>query len=367
MSAVVRSPEPRATMPALCYRFGFARRVARCLLAGVLICSAVGSASAQRPAVGGASTVIGVEEGSRPYVFGAIAGVAPTRDGGVLVLDMMQQELRWFDASGRHRASVGRKGRGPGEFLQPSALAVTADGLVHVVDNPNQRISTFAPSPDGRAMVHLRDIRLRFPASDICAVGQHLYVLALGRERLIHELDARGGIVRSFGEAERPDASLARRVAGAGGRILHDLYNQGVLSCDSAAGRIVLVHSARFIVRAFTADGRSLWRVTLAGADPQELSAIRGGTGIRVGPNRDTGMRSSADAVAFDGNGLVIVTIARMQVGSSNSHIVYQQRTLRISDGRETGRTVSRGLVRAVVHGRRYATSSEPFPHVLIF
>lgn len=307
---------------------------------------------------------IGVADGAPAELFAVISDIAVGSDGGVFVLDMMQQELRSFDADGRHRATVGRKGRGPGEFLQPNALTITDDGLVHVVDNPNTRIATFRPTAS--SLEHVGDVRLPFPVDGICAIGRRRFVMSIGQPRLIHELDDKGAVVRSFATAEPPDPALGRIAPGAR-RMLEEYENQGRLACDAASESVLMLHSATFVVRAFSVDGRSLWRVRLVDVQPSEVKAVRGGAGIQIGPNVKTGVHSSASGLAMDANGAVLVTIASMKVERGTRRLEYQERRLQLSDGAEIGRTDARGVIHGVRGGRRYATDGEPFPRVLIY
>jgi len=355
-------PEHPASRPCVKLGLGAARQLA--LAFALLIPSMI---SAQ-DAAGHQPLTIGRQDGQRPLVFGNISAVAPTPDRGVLVLDMTHQELRWFDESARHIASVGQNGRGPGGLRQPNALAVTADGLVHVVDDLNQRISTFRLSPVEGTITHLRDTRLPFPVASICAIGQRLFVLTLGRMKLIHELDADGAVVRSFGDSEHPDAATLRHTRAEGVHTLEQLYNDGTLACDPVSRRVALVTSVRFMVRVFDDDGRALWRVVLNNADPQEILVTHGGAAVQVAPNRETGMRSAADGVAFNDRGDVVVTIMHERILAGNgTRTTYDRRTLRGADGGEYSSGESPGLIRAIAHGKYYATRNSPFPQVLIY
>ena len=70
----------------------------------------------QRPTL-----VIGTQDGE-PYQFSRIRGVVRLSDGTLVVADATSSELRFFDATGRHVRSVGRRGQGPGEFRELQLL-----------------------------------------------------------------------------------------------------------------------------------------------------------------------------------------------------------------------------------------------------
>ena len=71
-----------------------------------------------------------------PASFGHIWGVARTARGEIVVSDEPAQELRMFDADGRHLRTFGRKGQGPGEFVQIRGVVVHGD-TVYALDNRN--------------------------------------------------------------------------------------------------------------------------------------------------------------------------------------------------------------------------------------
>lgn len=76
---------------------------------------------------------IGGADGAGPTEFGHIWDVSRTPDGGVVVSDEPEQELRVFDAGGRFVAKMGRKGQGPGEFNQIKSVTTYGD-TVYAVD-----------------------------------------------------------------------------------------------------------------------------------------------------------------------------------------------------------------------------------------
>jgi hypothetical protein len=84
---------------------------------------------------------LGVEEGDDPALFSSIAGLAVGDDGRIYVLDRQANELRIFDAGGRHVRTVGRTGAGPGEYSAANGLLWIADDSLLVVDQRGNRYS----------------------------------------------------------------------------------------------------------------------------------------------------------------------------------------------------------------------------------
>lgn len=86
---------------------------------------------------------IGSVDSDGPELFGRIMDLEVDDEGRIYVLESQSNELRIFDANGRHLTTSGRKGGGPGEFAQPLMLAWGPDGNLWIVDPPNNRISVF--------------------------------------------------------------------------------------------------------------------------------------------------------------------------------------------------------------------------------
>jgi len=99
---------------------------------------------------------IGRTDGVGPDVFGEIRDLAVDPAGRLYVLDFAAKELRTFDASGRHLWTVGRPGRGPGEFSFPLGVTFDPQGRAWVADAGTARYSVFS---DGKLVEeHPRDV-----------------------------------------------------------------------------------------------------------------------------------------------------------------------------------------------------------------
>ena len=64
--------------------------------------------------------------------------------GGIAVADGGSQEIRVFSADGRHIASFGGKGDGPGEFQRITTLALTPNETLVAYDRDRLRVSEFS-------------------------------------------------------------------------------------------------------------------------------------------------------------------------------------------------------------------------------
>lgn len=78
--------------------------------------------------------------------FGSIHDVVRLSDGGMAVLDGQAAEVRVFDATGQHQATLGGKGDGPGEFQSPIDLEVLLGDTLAVYDPVPGRVTRLDPS-----------------------------------------------------------------------------------------------------------------------------------------------------------------------------------------------------------------------------
>jgi sugar lactone lactonase YvrE len=78
----------------------------------------------------------------KPNEFYGPRGIAIAPNGDVYVADTGNKRIEVFDANGTYRFSFGSSGSGPGQFDEPSSLAI-GQGHVYVADFWNRRIQTF--------------------------------------------------------------------------------------------------------------------------------------------------------------------------------------------------------------------------------
>ena len=96
-----------------------------------------------------------------PEVFQSITGIVGLPDGGLVVLDAGSRELRWFDAAGEHVPTAGRRGQGPGEFLNPVVPPQFQSDSLLIFDRARRAFTWVAldgsgertARPDGRLFV----------------------------------------------------------------------------------------------------------------------------------------------------------------------------------------------------------------------
>ena len=95
----------------------------------------------------GPSLAIGTAEGAAAYQFEEISSVRRRRDGTIAVADRGARQVRFYDPAGHHLLTVGRRGRGPGEFEGLARLFLLPGDSVAAWDPNQQRLTVL--SPDG--------------------------------------------------------------------------------------------------------------------------------------------------------------------------------------------------------------------------
>jgi len=89
--------------------------------------------------------VIGVLTGPESYQFVDIADAARLSDGRIVVVDRGARTVRLFRSDGEFRETIGGPGAGPGEFIDPVSVLVTAGDTIVIWDQGQLRVTRFGP------------------------------------------------------------------------------------------------------------------------------------------------------------------------------------------------------------------------------
>lgn len=99
---------------------------------------------------------VGAASGDPARIFTDVAGARVTSAGTVLVVDRATADVRMFGVSGDLLRRVGRRGEGPGEFLQPSLLNAATGDSVFIHDGMLRRLTSYANDGSGFRVVEAR-------------------------------------------------------------------------------------------------------------------------------------------------------------------------------------------------------------------
>jgi hypothetical protein len=92
------------------------------------------------------SLMIGEVDGPDAYLLHGVRGALRLDDGRVVVANGGSNEIRVFDAAGRHQLTMGGPGEGPGEFSYLDKLLPWSGDSVAASDRQQRRISVFSTS-----------------------------------------------------------------------------------------------------------------------------------------------------------------------------------------------------------------------------
>src|SRR5690606_37975685 len=98
---------------------------------------------------------IGLADGAPEYLLNRVQATVRRADGTIVLANGGTQEIRFYDAEGRHLRSVGGPGGGPGEFQRLVWMDATRGDSILAYDLFAQRLSTFSPDGDFVRAVNL--------------------------------------------------------------------------------------------------------------------------------------------------------------------------------------------------------------------
>lgn len=134
--------------------------------------------------------------------------VMTSKKRDVYICDMNNHVVKVFDRNGKFLRTVGRKGRGPGDFSLPASMALAPNGDLWVAEIGGLRVQRF--SPQGKSMhifKHLSPIYLIGTTSNNeLIVYDHNDTLKTGKLALI--MNNNGKILRRIGTYHDPDRSF---------------------------------------------------------------------------------------------------------------------------------------------------------------
>jgi hypothetical protein len=192
--------------------------------------------------------------------FNQPGDVAVDAAGNIYILDSANARVQKFGPDGKFLATFGRKGQGPGEFVMPDSLNITADGRLVVFDPFQRRIQLSALDGKDPKMISLTEQqvnRLRpFRQGGFAVRGRSILpaIPTPGEKtqavppKLIKILDGEGKISREFGELIDLGDPMT---SGFGSSLVFDLNPQD---------EVVAAYQYQNRVEKYSKDGKLLWR-----------------------------------------------------------------------------------------------------------
>jgi hypothetical protein len=295
----------------------------------------------------------GGNDRSDAATLGLVADVAADRRGRTYVLDVANRRVAVFSQGGVLEEEVGRHGQGPGELQVPTALAMDARDRLYVLDIANARLEVFDVA--GERTARIGSLPLEIAATDLCALGNRLFVLAARGGRLIHELSSETGhVIRSLA----PDLH-------AGGEVMAGARASGHLACGPSDALTFLPSTRGEVIRFSATNGETSGRLLLPGYRAVQVTEQAGGAVVFRAPDGGPTDNGSSIVNLPHGRQLVQVGVATgggliVQFNHVRSYLVSWVEGSVTPLGETLPRIVSTRANRA------YTVETEPFPSVQV-
>ncbi len=184
-------------------------------------------------------------------VIGSIEKFIILPSGDFLIKDGVSKDIYIFGQHGKFLRSIGAKGSGPGEFLNPVDVKFNPkDKLIYVLDIKLSRIIAFDTL--GKYQFSF-NIKRRGEHMILSPDGGRIYVYSTGyvSEDMVSCYDTSGKILFTFCKPSDFIKKIKIPITGVVGGIV--LEN----------GKIFLMHPYEHVIRIFTPDGRNIENISL--------------------------------------------------------------------------------------------------------
>jgi DNA-binding beta-propeller fold protein YncE len=138
---------------------------------------------------------------------------------------------------------MGRRGSGPGQFLEPGGIAVDSGGNIYVADVSNHRVQKL--KADGTFLAEWKGPEPGFVAPRDIAIGpdNSIYVVDQGRSQVVR-LDPNGKAMAVWGAPGKEDGQLSGPTS-----VVVDGKNDRVYVADPGKGIQVFDTNGKFLVK----------------------------------------------------------------------------------------------------------------------
>jgi DNA-binding beta-propeller fold protein YncE len=244
--------------------------------------------------------------------FNYPSDIAVDKEGNIYVLDTGNTRIQKFGPDGKYLATIGRKGQGPGEFINPGGLELDKDGNLVVTDTAQSRLHVIIDGGKDVKSIVLKDERI-YGVRSLGAGGfigrASTYAIPMrnqsekkiGEMRLFRRLDPDGRVTASFGEL----ADFGEAMTNADG-------NASEFDVDGRDA-VTVSFNAQNRIEKYGPDGKLLWRadrpLNYGTAVKKKGSIERSGGSISMSAPE---MNVCSKGIAVDGRGRAwVVTLQR--------------------------------------------------------
>jgi sugar lactone lactonase YvrE len=303
---------------------------------------------------------VGELEGAPGEWFGEVAAVVPDRTGGFFVLDNMRKSIKHFSPGGELLETVGREGRGPGEFRYPEGMEFDDQGRLWVVDRGNLRVSVF--STDSGRLALEQEIEMLFPFQVTCRLGHRFFALGFYQDKIVHELTPDGHLLNSFGDPHLGPEYLSQRWRDHLTRTL----DRGRILCVAGLRLVLTLPHNLPHIRAFSPEGTLVWQVELQGFHTIHHTETAYGT-LRWDADPETGTAHFNTGISYVGDRLLMVQVVETGGGRYPEDYPVETRFLSLEDGSQVTYPGDLPIVTARDGRTWFAFSNHPYPRVFVY
>lgn len=227
--------------------------------------------------------------------------------GNYYILDARAHRMVVLDSSERFLRQIGRLGRGPQEFNDPTDFAIGPAGNIYMFEAGNQRVTILGP--DGARVGGFSAPELSL-AIAVNSQGE-IILNQPGKGSLVTVYAPNGDVKRRFGELHTPPATFPPHPPDD----KKETYNRVSFALDGSDNIYVAwLFEAR--VQKYTAAGELVWDVELAGKEVDRFKE-----------------RARANAGYYKYNGATIILSGVAYDSSSNLvYVLFPSRTLYVLD-----------------------------------
>ncbi len=177
-------------------------------------------------------------KGSGPGQFNNPTGVAVDNESRIYAADSGNNRIQVFDSKGNFLTAFGSSGSNPGQFSNPQGVAVDSDHRIYVCDKNNKRVQILQFDPASNTVSYtgmLTGKALQGPTGIAIALSGRIYVTDSPANR-VEEFSASGKWLRSYTSASGGYTGTLSNPTG----IAVDSTGQ-VIVCDTNKKRIVTI------------------------------------------------------------------------------------------------------------------------------
>jgi len=243
------------------------------------------------------------------------AGVCTDDSGYIYITDMMDYSIKKFDMNGKLVKKTGRKGYGPGEFVQPINI-YSFENKFYVLDLYHPGISVF-----DRNLKFIRFLRFQYAINDLYVVNSNKIMFNNNvLEKGLTVIDSLGNIISKINYYKNDDDDLLLssscdfEVDSKGNIFLAFLWQDKILKCNHNGERIWMKSlfggkkAKKKKIKGFMLPTETCYKSIAL--DSRNNVFILGG---------DMAKNKSRDVYVFAANGVNLTTLTL----DSPSHIIY--------------------------------------------